>query len=337
MNLQQATHLLGAYLDVDVPTFIWGKPGVGKSDTVRQIAAARNLPVIDFRAILRDPVDLRGLPAVIDGAARWLPPSDLPHADRDGDEGILFLDELNAAAPSVQAACFGLVLDRKVGEYTLPKGWRIIAAGNRQSDKAAAQRMPTALANRFAHIDVEPDLDAFMEWAIAADIDPMVIGFLRWRPGLLHNMDQVNEPRAFATPRAWANVSKIMSVIDQSNGALTLAALTGIIGEAAGSEFFGFLRIYRELPPLDSVLANPEGAKIPGDVSARFAIATALARRVDASTIGAGLTYCQRLAGEFQTIFVMDAIRRDKELQKTKPFIDWAVKNQDVVLSNGKW
>ena len=107
------------------PVFIWGGPGVGKSSVVKQLAETLNVPLQDVRALLLDPVDLRGLPFLgSDGRSKWATPEFLPQ----NGTGILFLDELNAAPAMVQASCYQLVLDRKLGEYVLPDGWAIIAA-----------------------------------------------------------------------------------------------------------------------------------------------------------------------------------------------------------------
>lgn len=326
MNITEATIALTAYMNADIPAFLWGAPGVGKSDAVRAVAKSKNLPLVDFRAVLRDPVDLRGLPSISDGVARWLPPSDLPCAERDGPEGILFMDELNAAAPSVQAACFGLVLDRKIGEYHLPPGWRIIAAGNRQSDKAAAQRMPSALANRFAHIDVEPDIDAFCKWAYANEISPMVIAFLRFRPSELHNM---SSDRAFPTPRAWSQVSKIADVSTD----LMQPLVSGLVGEGSGSEFTAFVRVFKDLPSIDYVLANPEKCEIPKDTSARYAISIALAARVKTNEeLARAITYTKRMPAEFNVLTVTDAVNRDVALSHAEAFTVWAQENKDIVF-----
>ncbi len=329
MDLIRAVPIINAFLDADIPPFLWGASGIGKSDIVKEIGGSRKLPIIDFRAILRDPVDLRGLPAVINGEARWLPPSDLPNEEKHGKEGILFLDELNTASPAVQAACFGLVLDRKVGEYYLPKGWKIIAAGNRKSDRAAAQTMPSALANRFAHIDVEPSIDAYSKWALSNDIDSMVIAFLRYRPTLLHNMP-AGEPRAFPTPRSWSRVSKIVN----GDEPLRLAKVTSLVGEGAAAEFEGFVRTFKQLPRLDDILKNPTGTPLPSEPSARFAVTTALARKVTADTFGNAIIYMDRMPREFTVTFVMDAcaIHGDVVTQ-TKAFIGWSVRNQDILIN----
>jgi MoxR-like ATPase len=151
------------------PVFIWGGPGVGKSAVVRQLAAELTVPLQDIRALLLDPGDLRGLPFLgKDGQTKWAAPGFLPH---DGS-GILFLDELNAAPAMVQASCYQLVLDRKLGEYTLPEGWAIVAAGNRDSYRAVTTRMPTPLRNRFVHLEFDVDLQEWSEWAIRAEVRP---------------------------------------------------------------------------------------------------------------------------------------------------------------------
>ena len=144
MRPSRAVEVLSGLLSTRWPAFLWGPPGIGKSSIVRQVAADKGLAILDVRAPLLDPTDLRGLPYVADGSAKWAPPAFLPQ--NDGSEGLLFFDELNAAPPLVQASLYQLTLDRRVGEYVLPDGWRIIAAGNRSEDAAIVFRMPSALA-----------------------------------------------------------------------------------------------------------------------------------------------------------------------------------------------
>jgi MoxR-like ATPase len=161
------------------PVFIWGPPGVGKSSIVAQLAKEKGLELFDIRASLLDPTDLRGIPHVDNGIARWAPPSFLPH--EKNSNGLLFFDELNAAPPLVQASLYQLTLDRRVGEYELPEGWRIVAAGNRAEDSSIVYRMPAALANRFVHLDFEVNVDDWVAWALDHQVDPMVIAFIRTR------------------------------------------------------------------------------------------------------------------------------------------------------------
>lgn len=330
MQFAKAAAVLAAYISADVPAFLWGAPGIGKSDMVAQAARALSLPMIDVRAVLLDPVDLRGLPAVIDGKAVWTPPVFLPDADRDGPDGILFLDELNAAPPSVQAACFQLVLNRWVGEYRLPPGWRIVAAGNRASDRAAAQRMPSALANRFAHIDVEVDPLAWSEWAARSAIHPAVQAYIRRRPVHLHEFDasRAADLRAFPTPRSWAAVSRVAGLPAD----LRLAAVSGLIGDTIAGEFEAFVRVFQSIPDPAAVLADPDGADVPADPAGRYAIAAALAFLADRRTFPNALRYGRRLPREFEVMLAVDAVRRDVSLKETAAFGQWAAANSDVTL-----
>ena len=141
------------------PIFMWGAPGIGKSDIVRQIAAEENREVIDVRLPLWEPTDIKGIPYynATENTMSWAPPAELPH-DKNST-AVLFLDELNAAPPSVQAAAYQLILNRRVGTYILPEGVSIVAAGNRETDKGVTYRMPAPLANRFLHLDVRGEFD----------------------------------------------------------------------------------------------------------------------------------------------------------------------------------
>ena len=350
MNLKRAKELLSLYISADLAAFLWGMPGVGKSSLIKQHAKERKLNVIDFRCSTRDPVALMGIPAVEGDTARWTVPDEFPQVERDGEKGILFLDELNVAAPSMQAAAFGLVLDRKVGEYTMPPGWRIIAAGNRQSDRAAAQRMPSALANRFAHIDVDADLDTTVQHFIDLDLDPLLLAFLRFRPALLHNMEGAGDLRAFPTPRSWESVGKMLkeqrimaeaATADPNDkdiaarlNTFRATAIAGIVGDGAAAEFEGFVRVYQQLPSLDLVLANPNSAPVPTEPAAKYAMASGLARKVDAKSFENGMIYAQRIPGrDFEIMFTVDAVRRDVKFSHTQAFTDWSVRNQDVTFN----
>ena len=337
MDIRNAESLLKAYMAADVPAFLWGAPGVGKSDLVRKIAKDDGSKLIDLRAVLLDPVDLRGLPSVEQGEARWCPPAFLPNRQRDGAEGVLFLDELNAAPPSVQAACFQLILDRKLGEYVLPKGWRIVAAGNRQEDRAAAQRMPSALANRFAHIDVEADLESWCQWAVCNGVSPMVVAFIRFRPQLLHKMEGRNL-RAFPTPRAWERVSDVLKGLTPGGlGAdpLRLAAVTGLVGEGVAEEFEAFAVTYGQLPNLAQILKAPKAAPLvdASQPALLFAVASGLSRTVNRDTFGNAIAYMDRNhRDEFTTLMVTDATNRDDTLKQTAAFTKWAADNSATVV-----
>ena len=305
------------------PVFLWGGPGIGKSAIVHQLAKDLKLNLQDLRALLLDPVDLRGLPYLNDGRTMWATPDFLP---KDG-EGILFLDELNAAPPMVQASCYQLVLDRKLGDYTLPDGWKIVAAGNRESDRGVVTRMPTPLRNRFVHLNFEVDMQDWCEWAINAGVRPEVIAFLRFRPGVLSVFDR--DQNAFPSPRSWEFVSKIL----EANGEISLEyeLIAGAIGEAAATEFTGFLKTFRELPNVDAILLNPLTEPVPSDPAAQYAVASALAYRASDTNFDQIYDYLRRLPAEFNVLCVSDATRRNPDVKHTAGYTRWAVENHHAV------
>lgn len=246
---------------------IWGPPGVGKSSIVSEVARAAGLATVDLRLSQLAPTDLRGLPVAEDGLSRWYPPEFLP---RDG-AGVLFLDEINMAPPAMQGVAQQLILDRRVGAYTVPDGWLIWAAGNRKSDRASVFDMPSALANRFIHLHVEPDLDSFRRWAVEHNVVEQVIAFLAFRPQLLHSIDPRND--SWPSPRSWEMANALFGA------GLDLAPA---IGEAAASEFRAFASVYDQLPDLDAIAAGNAGdSKFLGEPSTRYATTLGLALRAD--------------------------------------------------------
>ncbi|MDL2269667.1 MoxR family ATPase [Desulfosarcina sp. OttesenSCG-928-A07] len=330
MNPSQIVMALETLLSVRQPVFLWGAPGVGKSRVVAQVAQKKGLSLRDIRAILLDPVDLRGLPRITsEGVSVWCPPGFLP-GKNDPPEGILFLDELNAAPLLVQAACYQLVLDRRIGEYILPDGWRIIAAGNREKDKAVTHRMPSALANRMVHLDFDVDLDDWLAWALSAGICPEICAFLRFRPNMLHDHDPASAAKAFASPRSWEFASKILA--SNPDPQVEYSLFQGTVGPAAAAEFIGFLQVWRELPTVEEVLADPASALVPDEPAAAYALCEALALKAGPDTMGALTAYAERLPAEFSVLLMRDALFRDTALVNSDAFSRWASHHADVLM-----
>lgn len=323
MKPSELKQALEAAVYTATPVFVWGAPGVGKSDIVRQVATDAGIGLTDVRALLLDPIDLRGLPVpdLAAGASRWLPPSFLP----TGGQGILFLDELNAATPAVQAACYQLVLDRAVGEYRLPDGWQIIAAGNRDSDRAVTNRMPSPLRSRFMHLDLETDLSDWREWAVTkGNIIAEVVAFVSFRPALLQSFDPVKSARSYPCPRTWAKVSQIWPALP---AAVRLDCVSGLIGEAAAGEFIAFAAAFSKMPNPDAVLLDPDNSPVPSEISIQYALTCALVRRVGPGTATAFVRYMERLPEELTVMAIRDAGRVRTELVNTGAFCAWYAKN----------
>ncbi|MBO6755726.1 MAG: AAA family ATPase [Roseibium sp.] len=321
--LDRAAMLLDTYIRADVPVHLWGAPGIGKSDVVKQVANDHGAELVDIRLSMFDPVDLRGLPTTAGGETKWLRPAIWPtQQDRPV---FLFFDELDRAAPAVQNAALQIILDRKIGEHVLPDTVRIVAAGNGATDRVGTNRTSSAGNNRFAHIDVEHDLDAWKAWALKTGLHPMIIAFLSFRPALLHDMSD-RSAKSFPTPRAWAQVANFADSPDQ----IRLDLVTGLVGEGPAAEFEGFVKTFKSLPSLDGVIADPQGAPVPSDPGALFALAVGLSIKADHQTYGNVLTYARRMPNDFAALIAIDATRRDNGLYHTQAHTDFVRDNREV-------
>lgn len=222
------------------PVMIWGAPGVGKSTAIRELAKKLGIGFIDVRLAQREPVDMRGLPVPDGEQVRWLVSSEWP---RDPEsKGIIIFDELTAADKTLQVAAYEFILDRRLGDlYKVPKNWYIVAAGNRTEDRAVACNMSSALANRFLHVEVAPQLKDFIDYGESHGIHPVVLDFLHFRPQLLFSQKQENLQRGWPSPRSWERVSTMLKITDQSGDKRSLQfILPGLVGMGASMEFLGY-------------------------------------------------------------------------------------------------
>lgn len=327
MKASEISASIETLINIRRPAFLWGPPGIGKSQVVRQTAQGMGLDLIDIRAVLLDPVDLRGLPRISpEGLSQWCVPAFLPQKGR----GILFLDELNAAPPLVQAACYQLVLDRRLGEYVMPEGWSIIAAGNREQDRAVTHRMPSALANRFVHLDFCVDHGEWLAWAARNRIASEVVDFIRFRPALLHDFDPKQDALAFPTPRSWEFVSDMMAATPALD--LLRELVEGAVGKGASAEFIGFVKIRRNLPEPQTILDHPETIEIPEDPGVLYAICEMLGQSVQEDSIKAMITFASRLPAEFSVLLIREAVRKNNDIVNTSAFTNWAACHADVLI-----
>ncbi|MGD9163318.1 MAG: MoxR family ATPase [Chromatiales bacterium] len=322
------------------PVMLWGPPGVGKSDMVREVARHHQAPVIDIRLSQMEPSDLRGIPFRSNGNVEWAIPSILPHSERHGPEGILFLDEITSAPPTVSAAAYQLILDRRLGEYQVPDGWAIFAAGNRQGDRGVTYSMPAPLANRFSHFEVETHLDDWVAWAYHHDIDQRIIAFLRFRPELLFDFDPAHNPVAFPSPRSWEFAHRALQKFE-SHPQLLQGTLQACVGPAAGVELNAFVNSLDKMPDLDAILAGEE-VPVPNEIDLQYAVAAALVgRAIRAHEAGDGaevhgriLDYARQFPQrEMGVMLVSDMHRAIGEAIFAVPqFSDWAQAISDVML-----
>ena len=283
VKISEATTLITRAFKKKRPVFLWGPPGIGKSELVRQIGdsgALGKTHVIDMRLALFEPTDLRGYPVpnMKTGVMQWLPPADLPSAElaKKYDTVIVFLDEMNSAAPSVQAAGYQLILNRRIGQYELPDNVVMIAAGNRETDKGVTYRMPKPLENRFVHFELRVDFTDWLNWAVMHEVNPDVVGYLSFAKGDLYNFDPQSSSRGFATPRAWTFTSELLEGEDDLSDSLQTDMVAGCVGEGIAVKFMAHRKIAGDLPVPEDVLDAKVKTIKKTEVSAMYALSTSL-------------------------------------------------------------
>lgn len=309
-----------------VVPFILGAPGGGKSACARDIVDELGFEtVVEFTASLRDPVDVLGTPNNAGEYTRWVPPEEFYNL-RQG-RAALILEELSDAPVPMQNALCGVIYDRRAGQLQLSPDLFIIATGNRTEDKSGANRITSKLANRTRRFDFQENIDDWTEWALDNDMDPVLIQFLRFRPGLLSDFDA--NRFANPTPRAWERVNLIPASLDTG---LFFDNVAGEVGEGAAAEYTGFRRIYMSLPDVDSILLDPAGADVPQDPATLYALTGALARKSTKDNFDRVSKYLSRMSPEFNVMATKDAIKLQPTIKHSRAFIEWASKNAEVLM-----
>lgn len=315
------------------PLLIKGAPGIGKSDIVEQACREVGAELIVSHPIVSDPTDYKGLPYPSkDGTkATFLPFGDLQRLIEADKPTVFFLDDLGQSSSSVQASAMHLLLARRINGHKISKHVVFLAATNRRKDKAAVQGILEPVKSRFsAIVELDVNTNDWVDWAIENNLPAELIGFIRFRPNLLHDFKPTADILNSPSPRTIAYVGKMLNAGLPANTEYEMIA--GAAGESFAAEFLGFLKIYRDLPDIKELIANPKAAKISDDPSTLFAICGALARNTNRSNFAKVILYTDRLPGEFQVLVIKDAIKRNHSLSISKAFTQWAAKHSDFVL-----
>jgi hypothetical protein len=256
------------------PLFLWGPPGIGKSELVEGITKDLGGVMYDLRLAQMDPTDIRGIPFYNkdNGLMDWAPPIDLPSEEDAAMHPIvvLFMDEMNSAAPSVQAASYQLVLNRGIGKYKLPDNVVMIAAGNREGDKGVSYKMPAPLQNRFVHLEMKCDYDAWLQWAVEKGIHTDVIGYISFAKQDLCDFDPKGISRSFATPRSWTFVSELLD--DGLSDSTTTDLVAGTIGEGLAVKFMAHRKIASNMPKPEDILSGKVKDLNVKEISAMYSL-----------------------------------------------------------------
>jgi SpoVK/Ycf46/Vps4 family AAA+-type ATPase len=328
MRISQIKKALATAHKADLSVFLKGSPGTAKTAIVRQFAKEQKLKLISIHAPLTDLLDIKGVISTQNDEACFLPLSIWP---KPSDKPVVILiDELPQCVPAIQNAFSQLLIDKKMGDITLPKGSIVIATGNRKEDKAATHNVPSHVINRVMHIEVDRSNEDFFNWALSNKIEPEIVAFGHFKPDCVYNFDPRDNQNPYATYRSWEFASNILKTKPDDD--LVSELLAGVVGKSVAAEFLAYRRLYKDLPDPQEILANPLATMIPQDPGTLYAISTALAAAVDEATVKNYFTFMDRLPTEFAVMSVKSSRNTYPKITKAKEFGAWAKTNSSIIL-----
>ena len=307
---------------------IEGAPGGGKTTIVHEVAEELGIPCIERHMPTMLVEDFGVLFPNGDDRLHYKLPDWFPVKGKAPEAGILLFDDRNQAGADLQKVLANICQARTLHGVPMPDGWMVVSTGNRQSDRAGANRVLSHLRNRETVLELETHLDDWTSWAIEYNVKPEVISFIRFRPNLLHDFDPQRDQNA--TPRSW--VEGVSDVIGTVPAEAEFECFKGAVGEGAAAEFVGFVRIFRKLPNLDAVLMNPTTADVPSDPATLYAITGGLAHRATESNMERFSTYLERMPPEFSVLGMSTAVRKNPDLANTQAFTKWSISHQAVLF-----
>jgi len=307
---------------------IEGMPGGGKTTVVHEVAKELNIPIVERHMPTMLVEDFGILFPKGDTGLQYRVPEWFPIKGKAPERGILLFDDRNQANADLQKVLANICQARTLHGEQLPSGWMVVSTGNRQSDRAGANRVLSHLRNRETVIEMETHLDDWTTWAIEKQVKPEVISFIRFRPNLLHDFDPQRDQNA--TPRSW--VEGVSDVLGTVPAEAEYECFKGAVGEGAAAEFVGFMKIYRKLPNPDAILLNPTTADVPTDPATLYALSGALAERATENNFDRVVTYTERMPPEFSVLAISYASRKNPDLTSTQAFTKWAMAHQDVLF-----
>jgi hypothetical protein len=331
ITMDTALKMIVDLYHADEPLFLMGMPGMGKTALYESAAAQLKIGYIDFRFTMRDPVDIGGMrvPNLKTGKMEHFAPEDLPIDARvHGPKGLLVCDEINSVGPMMQAAGYGIIQERRSGMKELLPGWCPMASGNEVGDRASAQRLSTATANRFNVQRVKPDVNVWRKMFGDAHCDARGCAVLAFRPDLFQVMPTADQT-AFPSARSW---TKAFKMIDKEP-AYRRQLFTGWVGEAAAGEFEAFWRIMESAVTLDQITADPDKTPVPDHTNPGlcYAVAGMLGKAINRKNFDRLAVYINRLIPSYQVLIMQSAVKREATLANTSAYGGWCARNQALL------
>lgn len=325
-------------LRVNKPVLVKGRPGVGKTEIIGQIADEEKLELIVERLNGKDPTDM-GLPFVYTddmGIKRhdWTLPSYIATVDTPLPEGkkgwLVFLDEFSQALPAMQNRIGEWINERQNNRTKIHPAVKFVLASNFAQDKAATYPEPKQVLNRCSVVVLAPDLDDTLDFISTHNIRPEIGAFAKWHRDCLDSYDP--DAMINCTPRSLCSLSPLM---DQNPPyEVELSLYSSCIGKGMAAEFTGFLRTYRDLPRLEDIIARPEKIEMPDEdrTDILIAMAAMIGRAMNAKNAAPLIKFLRRLPAEFSVFAIRDAIKRDPSLKEKAALSDWCRSDQAAAL-----
>jgi len=362
INHKQLENLIVTYYQKNMPLFVHGTFGIGKSqsflesskrlakelnlefsDNIKDINDESKFILIDIRCSEMDSVDIRGLPH-FEGEGngkktKWFTPNWLPIKG----QGIIFLDEFNLAPPLVQKSMYELIYDKRLigGQYMLPKGYSIFCAGNLDSDKSDIFNMAYPLLNRLAHVELSiPSIEEFTSWSIENELDSRLIAFLQDRPSLLHRFETNLKDKAMPTPRTYEFCSNLIKGVKDIDEIRLMAS--SVIGEGTATELHGFLKLQRNVD-IKEIIANPESINDITEIDLKYAVVSRLSDefRKEKKIFEPLMKVCKYMQPEFSVLLLKFMVKQCgksdflKRMKKSKAWNEISAKYTNLVYPEG--
>jgi hypothetical protein len=355
LTLKQAKSALPFYFDAHISVEMKSSPGLGKSEVIEQLVSElseRDGEEWGFQVLMlatQSPMDLLGymMPETreYDGksvrVSDWtMPPWMLTKSGKpvtSYKRGILFLDEYGQGEPDVKRASAELLLNRRLGPWSLPEGWSVVAASNRDKDRSGVTKSFDFVINRRAEIEIVPDLDAWTEWANTSKVMPLTIAFANNNPHIVFNGEVPEKQGPWCTPRSLVMADRLLQRMSQdgdlADNPVANSLVSGIVGGAAAAQYFAFVRLEQEMPKFETICAKPTEVKVPDRPDAQMLVCYNLAHRVDEKSVDPVVTYMDRFPKEFGVTFVKAATQRNYKLLTTPAFRKWCSENASLMAA----
>ena len=309
---------------------IEGSPGGGKTTIVQQVAKELGVGYIEKHMPTMLVEDFGILYPNGDDMLHYKLPDWFPYEGRTDipDEGILCFDDRNQASADLQKVLANICQARNLHGKPMKKGWMVVSTGNRQADRAGANRVLSHLRNRETVYELETHLDDWRGWAIDNNVQPVVISFIGFRTALLHDFDPQRDVNP--SPRAWVEgVSDMIGIVPTE---AEFETFKGAVGEGCAAEFSGFLKIERKLPNPDTIIQSPMSVAVPDDPATCYSLTGALGERATTENFGNIVKFAERMSPEFSVLCVSYASRKNPDLASHEAFTKWAINHQDVLF-----